>query len=77
MQGNKFELELIERGFRATFTAVDVTKEKEVEKWVKNCVSRFGLPQVLINNAARFVFGRVEDVSDKDWDTVFAVNIKG
>ena len=38
---------------------------------------RFGSVGVLVNNAAAFVFGRVEEVTDADWQEVFGVNVIG
>ena len=32
---------------------------------------------VLVNNAATFIFGEVQDVSEDAWDKVLAVNVKG
>ncbi len=32
---------------------------------------------MLVNNAALFMFGKVEDVTEEQWDNVLAVNVKG
>lgn len=51
--------------------------EKEVEAGVAEVVKKWGRIDVLVNNAAAFVFGTVEQASEQDWDRVLAVNVKG
>ncbi len=36
-----------------------------------------GKIDILINNAAAFVFGTIEEVSSLDWDKVLSINVKG
>ncbi|GIT16598.1 MAG: hypothetical protein CM1200mP38_2550 [Dehalococcoidia bacterium] len=31
----------------------------------------------MVNDAAQFVFGKIEDVTDDDWDRVFGTNVRG
>ena len=56
---------------------VNVAVEKEVEAGVADVVSQFGRVDVLVNNAAAFVFGTVEQATEQDWDKVLGVNVKG
>eukprot|EP01121_Diplochlamys_sp_Union-15-3_P012435 TRINITY_DN371_c0_g1_i1.p1 TRINITY_DN371_c0_g1~~TRINITY_DN371_c0_g1_i1.p1 ORF type:complete len:257 (-),score=42.37 TRINITY_DN371_c0_g1_i1:36-806(-) len=62
---------------KSSFSTVDVSKEEEVKKWIDSVIAEFKTIDVLINNAAVFVFGTVEDVTEKEWDLAFSVNIKG
>jgi 3-oxoacyl-[acyl-carrier protein] reductase len=39
-------------------------------------VGKWGGVDVLVNNAAVFVFGTIEEVSSDDWDRVLGVNVK-
>lgn len=39
-------------------------------------VDKWGGVDVLVNNAAVFVFGTVEDVSSEAWDQALSVNVK-
>lgn len=32
---------------------------------------------ILVNDAAVFTFGKIEDVTESDWDRIFAANVKG
>jgi NAD(P)-dependent dehydrogenase (short-subunit alcohol dehydrogenase family) len=38
--------------------------------------NKHGRIDIVVNNAAAFVFGTVEEVSEADWDRVFDVNVK-
>jgi len=62
---------------RVFFHQLDVSNEAEVEKFIKVVVDKWGGVDVLVNNAAVFVFGTVEDVSSEAWDQALSVNVKG
>jgi NAD(P)-dependent dehydrogenase (short-subunit alcohol dehydrogenase family) len=61
----------------AFFVRTDVSREAEVEKMVQATVSAYGTVNVLVNDAAVFVFGLVENVTDADWQRVLGVNVLG
>lgn len=61
----------------ATFVHANVSVESEVERMVKAAVSAYGTVNVLVNNAAAFVFGLVENVTDSQWQQVLGVNVLG
>jgi NAD(P)-dependent dehydrogenase (short-subunit alcohol dehydrogenase family) len=61
----------------AFFVRTDVSREVEVEKMVQATVSAYGTVNVLVNDAAVFVFGLVENVTDADWQRVLGVNVLG
>jgi NAD(P)-dependent dehydrogenase (short-subunit alcohol dehydrogenase family) len=61
----------------ARFQRTDVSKEAEVKAMVEATVAEFGAVNVLVNNAAAFVFGKVEEIKDADWQRVFGVNVIG
>lgn len=64
-----------EGGKAVAFTA-DVTKAHEIELMVLSCLQAFGRIDVLDNNVGIAEIGNVVDVSEADWDRVFAVNLK-
>ncbi len=64
-------------GGSATFVQTDVSRESQVEELVESAVSAYGAVNVLVNDAAAFVFGQVQDVTDADWQRVFGVNVLG
>lgn len=64
-------------GGEALFATTDVSKESDVERMVKAAADAYGGVDVLVNDAAAFVFGEVQDVSEADWRRVFGVNVIG
>jgi meso-butanediol dehydrogenase/(S,S)-butanediol dehydrogenase/diacetyl reductase len=61
---------------RAHFTVVDVSNEQEVREWINQVVTIAEGIDVLVNNAAAFIFGTIEEVTNEMWDKILAVNIK-
>ena len=56
----------------------DMSKEAEVAALVAAAApAPNGRLHVLVNNAARFVFGEVTDVTEADWDAALGTNVKG
>ncbi|MGA9174800.1 MAG: SDR family NAD(P)-dependent oxidoreductase [Thermoactinomyces sp.] len=55
----------------------DVTKTPDVKALINFAIERFGRLDILINNAGIGRFGKVEDLSEEDWDQMMAVNLKG
>ena len=64
-------------GGRALFQQTDTADSASVTAMVAATVRRYGKLHVLVNNAAIFVFGTVEEVTPSDWDRVFGVNVIG
>jgi NAD(P)-dependent dehydrogenase (short-subunit alcohol dehydrogenase family) len=61
---------------RSHFTVVDVSNEQEVREWIDQVVTIADGIDVLVNNAASFIFGTIEEVTNEMWDKILAVNIK-
>ncbi len=61
----------------AVFVETDVSREADVEAMVQAAVEAFGTVNVLVNDAAAFVFGEVQDITDTDWQRVMGVNVMG
>ena len=55
----------------------DISSESEVAQTIARAAVELGGLDILVNNAAAFVFGRVEELSEADWDRALATNIKG
>jgi NAD(P)-dependent dehydrogenase (short-subunit alcohol dehydrogenase family) len=64
-----------EGGRAAAFTA-DVSRASEVEAMVEACLKTFGRIDVLDNNVGIAEMGSVVEVTETEWDRVFAVNLK-
>ena len=64
-------------GGKAEFVRTDVAREDDCRAMAAAAERQFGRIDVLVNNAAAFVFGKVDEVSRADWDKVLAVNVIG
>jgi len=47
-----------------------------VENLVRGTVERFGRLDIVVNDAAMFLFGGVEDCTEDEWDAVIDTNLK-
>lgn len=56
---------------------VDITNVEAVNEMVKDIIAKFGKIDILINNAGMYPAMLVTDVTEKHFDRVIAVNLKG
>jgi NAD(P)-dependent dehydrogenase (short-subunit alcohol dehydrogenase family) len=63
-------------GGKATAFTSDVSRAGDVEAMVAACLKTYGRIDVLDNNVGIAETGNVVEVSEADWDRVFAVNLK-
>jgi 3-oxoacyl-[acyl-carrier protein] reductase len=71
-------IDLLERrDCKAEVHKVDVSSGQQVEGLFKDILSRHGRVDVLINNAGITKDGLLLRMSEKDWDAVLNVNLKG
>ncbi len=64
-------------GFSARFVQGDVSISEDARRMVEETVSAFGRLDILVNNAGIVLPGRVDNISEEDWDRTFDVNVKG
>jgi NAD(P)-dependent dehydrogenase (short-subunit alcohol dehydrogenase family) len=64
-------------GGEAMALRADVTKAADIAAAVAACLAAYGRIDVLDNNVGIALVGGVVEVSEEDWDKVFAVNLKG
>ena len=76
-EGRQTETEINETGAECLFSRLDVTSEAEWQQAVTSTVARFGKLDVLVNNAAIFRTGLVEETTSEQWDQVLDTNAKG
>lgn len=66
-----------ELGSNAIAAACDVTRGEQVQATVDLCVSHFGIPDIVVNNAGTTHRNQpLMDVDESTFDRVFAVNVK-
>lgn len=76
--GGQETVDLIkDSGGEAIFQHTDVTKPDDVIRMTTRAIDTFGRVNILVNNAAAFVFGKIEDATEEDWEKVFNVNVRG
>jgi NAD(P)-dependent dehydrogenase (short-subunit alcohol dehydrogenase family) len=63
-------------GGKATAFTADVSRASDVEAMVAACMKVYGRIDVLDNNVGIAEMGDVVEVSEAEWDRVFAVNLK-
>lgn len=64
-------------GGRGIFRRADISHESEIRDLMDSAARELGGLDILVNDAAAFVFGSVEKASEEDWDRVLNVNVKG
>ena len=55
----------------------DVTSKSDIQKILESSISNYGSIEILINNAGVLKPTKVTDISEKEWDWVISVNLKG
>ena len=71
-------VEEIERlGRRGLAIKTDVTSKDQVDEMVRQVNEELGPADVLVNNAAIYGGGRIQDISEEAWDREMSVNLKG
>ena len=76
-QKSKEKAELMEKEFGVFAFCADVSKKAEVDKMISEINERFGGVDILINNAGIAQFKLFSDITEDEWDRMFAVNVKG
>jgi NAD(P)-dependent dehydrogenase (short-subunit alcohol dehydrogenase family) len=77
LQLDEVAQEITHKGGRATALVADVTDEAQVNKLVEATIARWGKIDILINSAGlRGPLVPVQDITEQEWDSVLAVNLK-
>jgi NAD(P)-dependent dehydrogenase (short-subunit alcohol dehydrogenase family) len=59
------------------FVRTDVSSTADLDRLVHESVQFLGGIDILVNNAASFIFGNIENVTRADWNNVLGVNLIG
>jgi len=66
-----------ELGDAAIAVDMDVTRQESIEAAVTETVERLGQIDILVNNAAIFTAAPILEITRKDFDAVFSINVAG
>ena len=55
----------------------NVANEENVKEAIDAVASKYGGVDILVNNAAAFIYGTVDQVTSEQWDRILGVNVKG
>ncbi|MDH3215912.1 MAG: SDR family NAD(P)-dependent oxidoreductase, partial [Candidatus Krumholzibacteria bacterium] len=69
--------ELSSAGYAVDTYPQDVRIQKSVQELARDAIRNRGAIDILVNNAGIIRDGRVENISEQDWDEVLDVNLKG
>tara|TARA_B100000686_G_scaffold22724_1_gene20831 strand:- start:338 stop:1321 length:984 start_codon:yes stop_codon:yes gene_type:complete len=64
-------------GERVFFDVADVGDEDSLKKWIDSVGEKEGKIDIVLPNAAAFVFGSIDEVTSDDWDVILNTNVKG
>jgi 3-oxoacyl-[acyl-carrier protein] reductase len=69
--------EITQLGRRSLAIKTDVTKEDQVNVMVQQVIAELGPVDILVNNAAVFVGGKIDGLNLASWDKEMDVNMRG
>jgi len=65
------------KGGEARFVHADISKEEDAKRISEETVKAYGRIDILVNNAAAFVFKSLEEATVEDWQRTLHVNVMG
>jgi len=68
--------EFTEKGYTVLAAKVDVTSSEQIGSFVQQATEQFGSIDIWINNAGIYPQKQIIDMSEQEWDRVFAINVK-
>ncbi|MBW2122899.1 MAG: SDR family NAD(P)-dependent oxidoreductase, partial [Deltaproteobacteria bacterium] len=73
----RVEKEIRAMGGESLVVGADVSRSDQVEEMVEKVERGLGEIDILVNNAGIAKMGKVEEITEEDWDEVLDVNLKG
>ena len=68
---------ILSTGGEARFVLADISKDEDARRICDETAKAYGRIDILVNNAAAFVFKRLEEATVEDWQRALSVNIMG
>jgi NAD(P)-dependent dehydrogenase (short-subunit alcohol dehydrogenase family) len=67
--------QIVAMGHDAIFVRTDVTTMADIEGAAEASITRFGGIDILVNNAARAIGGKVDEIDEETWNLVMSTNL--
>ncbi|BAZ02013.1 short-chain dehydrogenase/reductase SDR [Tolypothrix tenuis PCC 7101] len=69
--------EITQQGGQAIAIQADISQVAEIERLFDQAIAKFGKVDILVNNAGSIVYKPITEITEADFDKIFAVNVKG
>ncbi len=76
-RGQAVAKKIMDSGAAARSFQCDVSKRDECQGLVKNVIDTFGTVDILMNNAGIMINKPIEGYTEKEWDAMIDINLKG
>ncbi len=77
IEGNTVVADIRSAGGEALFVRADISLHSDAIRLIDESAAWYGRLDGLVNNAGVFPYAALLDVTEADFDTIFAVNVKG
>lgn len=71
------ESEIMKMGGQATLARADMRNIDEITALFDSAIEKFDAVNILVNNAGTILYKKVEEVTEDEFDNIFACNVKG
>jgi NAD(P)-dependent dehydrogenase (short-subunit alcohol dehydrogenase family) len=75
--GRQTACDLAAAGMSVAFSRADITAEADVQRTIDEVLARHGTIDILVNNAGVNAYFDATEMTEAEWDRVFAVDLKG
>ena len=65
------------KGGKAIAVQADMSNIADVARLVKDTVKKFSRLDILVNNAGKFIYKPLVEMTEEEFDSIFALNTKG
>src|SRR5580693_1080213 len=69
--------EIAKRGGKSVAVQANVSKQADIDRLFAETSKAFGKIDILVNNAGVYEFGPIENVTEKQFNTMFDLNVRG
>lgn len=76
-QAEEVSSEIINMGGRALPVQADIRNIDAIEELFDRAIEKFGVLNILVNNAGISLYKKIEDITEQEFDNLFTSNVKG